>query len=121
MMSFGEAVKTCLHKYATFKGRARRSEYWFFYLFTVILGFIFGAISRNTGSGINSAFMLFILIPSISVCVRRLHDIGRSGWWWWLNFIPIIGAIVLLIFCAIDSDPNENRYGTSPKYSDNDF
>jgi uncharacterized membrane protein YhaH (DUF805 family) len=108
-----------LKNYANFHGRARRKEYWMFYLFNFL---IIGVI-LFLGEASNSDFMaallviyyLFILVPSLSVTVRRLHDIGKSGWMVLINFVPLIGGIILLIFTCMDSEPNDNQYGPNPK------
>jgi uncharacterized membrane protein YhaH (DUF805 family) len=112
-----------LKKYAVFSGRARRKEYWMFFLFnliiTVVLALIdslMGTFSPQAGLGLLSGlYSLAVLIPSIAVTVRRLHDTGRSGWWILIGLIPIIGGIVLLIFMVLDSQPGENQYGPNPK------
>lgn len=129
MMSFGDAVKTCFSKYATFKGRARRSEYWWYWLFAVILSCVavgvdysMGWINRTIGLGVCSGILsLALLLPNLAVAVRRLHDTGHSGWWYLITLIPLVGPIVLLIFLVLDSQPEENRFGASPKYSQTDF
>lgn len=129
-MGLFEAVKSVFSKYATFQGRASRSEYWFFYLFNILLeigllivGLILGAIvGDGTGAlaGMGIAYVLFCiygliaLIPSISVFVRRMHDIGRSGWWYWLALVPLVGVIVLLVFLLTGSDRGDNQYGPEP-------
>lgn len=117
-------------KYADFSGRARRKEYWSFFLFYMImmffLGFIDGFLSGFSGSyrvamdnyGIGLMVGLFILgsiIPSIAVAVRRLHDTNRSGWWLLLGLIPLIGSIWLIVLFCFDSHPGENRFGKKPK------
>jgi uncharacterized membrane protein YhaH (DUF805 family) len=112
-----------LRKYAIFSGRSRRKEYWYFVLFVVLITIalnmidgLFGAHHRSTGAGLLSTiFSLAILIPSISVSVRRLHDIDRTGWWVLISLVPLIGWIVLLIFHVQDSTPGPNRYGPNPK------
>ncbi len=112
-----------LRKYAQFGGRARRKEYWYFTLFNIIFSFTLGFIDGLVGSfdpeiGIGllgGIYSLAVLIPSIAVAFRRLHDTGRSGWWLLIGFIPLIGAIVLLIFMVSDSSEEENQYGVSPK------
>ena len=106
-----------LKKYAVFGGRARRKEYWMFFLFnfiiTVVLGLIEGLVD---GPGIvGSLYSLAVLIPGIAVSVRRLHDIGRCGWWMLIGLVPLVGAIVLLIFMVQDGQQGENQYGYSPK------
>ncbi len=129
-MGLTEAVKSVFSKYATFAGRASRSEYWFFYLFNILLeigllllGLIIGAIlGKGAGAlgGMAVAYVLLCIygliaiIPSISVFVRRMHDIGRSGWWYWIALIPIVGAIVLLVFLVTGGDRGDNQYGPEP-------
>lgn len=118
-MSFTESIKSVFSKYATFSGRARRSEYWYFALFVfivdLILSTVLGAISQKLGQTLSSLFSLAILIPSLAVCCRRLHDIGKSGWLQLLALIPVVGWIILIIWAAKDSDPGENQYGANPK------
>lgn len=112
-----------LKKYADFSGRARRKEYWYFALFNLIITFILGMIDGFTGSFSTEAgigilggiYMLAVLIPSISVSVRRLHDTDRSGWWLLIGLIPLIGFIVLLVFMVQDSKPGQNEFGSNPK------
>ena len=112
-----------LKKYATFSGRAQRAEYWYFVLFYIlifiglsILDGMTGSFSEAAGMGfLGGIFSLALLLPSIAVGVRRLHDTGRSGWWLLLALIPLIGAIVLLVFTVQDSTPGENQYGPNPK------
>jgi uncharacterized membrane protein YhaH (DUF805 family) len=112
-----------LKKYADFSGRAQRAEYWFFTLFYVIfflaLSLVDGAAGLFNviyGVGVLSGlFALAMIIPSISVSVRRLHDTSRSGWWLLIGLIPLIGAIVLLVFVCLDSTPGTNTYGPNPK------
>jgi uncharacterized membrane protein YhaH (DUF805 family) len=112
-------------RFADFSGRSQRAEYWYFVLFNFIISFVLGfvdglagTIISETGLGIlGILYGLFILIPSISVGVRRLHDTGRSGWWLLIGLIPIIGAIVLIIFFIQDSQSETNTYGPNPKMS----
>ena len=105
-MGFFGAIKSVLSKYATFSGRAQRSEYWWWVLFMILWIWI---------PIVNIVLGLIFLIPSLAVQVRRLHDIGRSGWWWFIGMIPIIGGIVLLVFYLTDSQTGENQYGPNPK------
>lgn len=129
MMSFGASVKTCFSKYATFKGRARRSEYWWFCLLnfiagivTVVLDYQMGTINIELGIGaLSGLYSLIVFLPGLAVSVRRLHDTGHSGWNYLLTFIPIIGSLFLLYFFVCDSAPEENRYGKSPKYTQETF
>lgn len=111
-----------LKKYAVFTGRARRSEYWFFTLFNfliaLVLGFIdgiFGTVSELGIGMLGFIYGLAVLVPGIAVGVRRLHDTGKTGWWLLLAFIPIIGAIILIVFFVQDSEAGENEYGPNPK------
>ncbi|MEP3561881.1 MAG: DUF805 domain-containing protein [Marinobacter sp.] len=112
-----------LKKYAVFSGRARRKEYWFFILFNIIISLVLGAIDGVMGSYSETAgvgllggiYSLAVLIPGIAVTVRRLHDTGRSGWWFLIVLVPVIGALVLLVFMVLDSKPEQNQYGANPK------
>lgn len=95
-MTFGESIKTCFSKYAEFSGRADRSEYWWFELFLVLL--IVGAgIVNETLSNLVS---LAVLLPSLAVGARRLHDIDKSGWWQLLYLVPVIGWLIVIYWCA---------------------
>ncbi|HXZ54118.1 MAG TPA: DUF805 domain-containing protein [Burkholderiales bacterium] len=112
-----------LKNYAVFSGRSRRSEYWYFVLFYliiyVVLAFvdgIAGTFNSRSGAGLfTTIFALGLLIPSLSVSVRRLHDTDRSGWWLLIGLIPLIGVIVLIVFFAQDSGAGTNRFGPNPK------
>lgn len=112
-----------LKKYAVFSGRARRMEYWMFVLFNIIFGMIAFYLDKTLGLAyseygygpIYGLYTLFVLIPSIAVAVRRLHDIGKSGWMLLLVFIPLIGAIWLLVLFVRNGDTGSNSYGTDPK------
>ena len=106
-----------LKKYAVFNGRARRKEYWMFFLFNLIIFLVIGFVEGLFGSPgiIGVLYSLAILIPGIAVSVRRLHDTGRSGWWLLIGFIPLLGVIVLLVFMVQDSKPGDNQYGANPK------
>jgi len=106
-----------LKKYAVFNGRARRKEYWMFFLFNIIIAIVLGVVEGILGSHgiIGMLYSLAFIIPGIAVSVRRLHDTERSGWWLLIGFVPIIGAIVLLVFMVQDSQSGQNQYGTNPK------
>jgi uncharacterized membrane protein YhaH (DUF805 family) len=111
-----------LKKYAVFNGRARRKEYWMFFLFNIIIAVILGLVEGFAGiapesdqSVLGTLYMLAVLLPGLAVGVRRLHDSDRSGWWLLIAFVPIIGAIILLVFMVQDSQPGENQYGPNPK------
>jgi uncharacterized membrane protein YhaH (DUF805 family) len=123
-MPFQDAVRICLQrKYVDFTGRARRSEYWFFFLFTVLAGIVGGILDGifrlrggpygSTGP-IQGLIQLALLLPSLAVGARRLHDTGRSGWWLLIGLIPIVGWIILLVFFVQDSQ-QDNQYGPNPK------
>lgn len=114
-----------IKNYATFSGRARRKEYWMFVLFNILFSFAASLIDRIAGlniamSGISigilsSLYSLFILIPSIAVIVRRLHDTNRSGGWFFIGLIPLIGWIVLIVFYCTEGTRGNNKYGADPK------
>ena len=114
---------SALKKYAQFSGRSQRSEYWYFLLFYILifigLSFVDGLIgtfSKHSAVGLlTGIFALAMVIPWISVGIRRLHDTDRSGWWLLVNLVPLIGGFVLLVFFAQDSQPGENRFGPNPK------
>lgn len=112
-MNLTMAVSTCLSKYATFSGRATRSEFWWFYLFTVLLGWgatVVGAIMVDGGAFLGNLISLIFLIPTFAAGSRRLHDIGRSGWWQ-LLVITLIGILLLIIWFAMDSEKSSNKFG----------
>ncbi|MGB5855916.1 MAG: DUF805 domain-containing protein [Oceanisphaera sp.] len=112
-----------LKKYAVFTGRARRKEYWFFVLISLIILFILafidnatGTLNEDRGMGLlGGIYSLAVLLPGLGVSVRRLHDSNRSGWWMLIGFIPILGSIVLLVFMLLGSTPGDNQYGANPK------
>jgi uncharacterized membrane protein YhaH (DUF805 family) len=114
-----------MKKYVTFSGRARRKEYWMFALFNLIFGIaalildsILGSAVEDFGYGLfYGLFILAITIPALAVTVRRLHDIGKSGWWFFTGFIPIIGGIWLFVLTLTDSQPGDNQFGQNPKMS----
>lgn len=123
-MGFAEAVRTCLSKYVTFEGRARRSEFWYFVLFQIIVSVVAGILDaivfpnwNVTGDQGPLPWLTnaLLLLPSIAVTARRLHDIDKSGWWQLLNFIPIIGWIIMLIWLVRDGQRQPNRFGYDPK------
>lgn len=105
-----------LKKYAVFNGRAHRREYWMFTLFNVIVSIIFSIVDSLFETNIfNMLYTLAVFLPSLGVSIRRLHDIGRSGWWLLLSFIPVIGWILLIYWACLDSQPGPNQYGPNPK------
>lgn len=116
-MSFTTAVSTCFGKYATFGGRARRSEYWWFTLcwgVSLMATMLIGQANNTLGTVLMVAVYLVFLLPGLAVAVRRLHDTGRSGWWYLLSLVPF-GGLVLLVFMVQDSQPGPNQFGESPK------
>jgi uncharacterized membrane protein YhaH (DUF805 family) len=114
---------TVIKKYAVFSGRARRKEYWMFFLFNLIFSIVaivldnlLGTAIKDLGYGlISGLYFLAVLIPGLAVTVRRLHDVGKSGWWIFISLVPLIGSIWLLVLLATDSQPVENGYGSNPK------
>jgi uncharacterized membrane protein YhaH (DUF805 family) len=135
-MSFGQAIRTCIDKFATFDGRATRSEFWWWYLFTVLVSMVgyipllvFGIIAASSSSGSTVSGVMGIitvilwivwiivvfalLIPTFAVGCRRLHDRGQSGWLQLLVLVPC-GNIVLLVFWVMEGTPGDNAYGPKP-------
>lgn len=115
-----------LRDYTTFSGRARRKEFWMFQLINTLIAvvlqllYLFAQAGSSTFFTLLTTFLvilysLFILIPSIAVSVRRLHDIGKSGFWYLIGFIPIVGLVLLIVWFVQDSDPGQNEYGPNPK------
>jgi uncharacterized membrane protein YhaH (DUF805 family) len=112
-----------LKKYATFSGRARRKEYWFFSLFNLIVTLILIAVDLTTGTFsaalgmgfLDGIYTLAVVLPCLAVTVRRLHDTDRSGWWLFILLIPLIGAIALFVFLVQDSKQGQNQFGVNPK------
>lgn len=114
-------------KYAVFAGRARRKEYWHFWLFNILITLVLaiittvmGFVSRGTSLGLIGSCLLClyglaVLIPGLAVSVRRLHDTGKSGWWLLIGLVPFVGGIVLLVFMVLDSQRDANQYGLNPK------
>jgi len=112
-----------IRNYVGFSGRAHRTEFWMFVLInlviTLVLSFIDGMLglaSAEYGMGpLQGLYSLAVLLPSLAVAVRRLHDTGRTGWWLLICLIPLIGAIVLIVFYCLDSQEGDNQYGPNPK------
>ena len=109
IMSFADSVKGCMQKSFTKQGRASRSEYWFFVLFNLLLGI--GSIFAHPLIGM---ITLVTLPASLCVMVRRLHDLDRSGWWWLIAFIPLIGGLILLVWFISEGTEGTNDYGEVP-------
>lgn len=123
-MDFMTAVKTCFSKYVGFSGRARRSEYWWFALFSFLVGVVTNIVDAALGTDyegatsgglVNTLVSLAIFLPGLAVAVRRLHDTDRSGWWVLIAIIPLIGWILILVWLCTDSKPGDNRFGPNPK------
>ena len=125
-MTFTSAIATCFRKYADFSGRARRSEYWKFMFFTMIVEVLTTAVFTTiipivvdiNGSEISLIYLaacLIFALPKLAVSVRRLHDIGKSGWFYLISLIPVVGQIIFFIWCVKDSEPRTNKYGHDPK------
>ena len=105
-----------LKQYAVFSGRARRKEYWMFTLINFIVIVVLAVLEALLGIfGPNLIYGLAVFVPSLAVAIRRLHDTDRSGWWMLIGLVPVIGAIVLVVFMVLDGTPGDNRFGTNPK------
>lgn len=122
-MTFKEAVYNVFSNYTNFSGRARRSEYWYFTLFNIIVSMVLSLLMRLTAGSfmfglfrlVEVVFSLAVLIPGLAVVWRRLHDIGRSGAWYLLILVPFVGVIILIVWLCRDSQPDANQYGPCPK------
>jgi uncharacterized membrane protein YhaH (DUF805 family) len=117
-MGFQEAIRTVWGKYTDFSGRARRSEYWFWALALIIAEIIVAILLRIAWPLGFIAWLALIcatIVPSLAVLWRRLHDTGKSGWWVLIGFVPFVGGIILLVFVCLDSQPQPNQWGPSPK------
>lgn len=109
-VSFVDAFKLFFLRYADFGGRSRRSEYWWASLAIGILGTVISAIVPD----LSWIWSLAVMVPGVALCVRRLHDIGKSGWWYLINFVPLVGQIIFLIWACKDST-EDNQWGPNPK------
>ena len=125
-MSFGQAIKSFFINYVNFKGRARRSEFWFAVLFTSLVSMaisiiapghteLVNGIEIQQSSALSNLWQLATLLPSLSISWRRLHDVDKSGGWWFFVFLPIVGWILLLIQFVKDGQPVANRFGEPVK------
>jgi len=112
-----------IRKYAVFNGRAARPEFWWFVLYNLIIAAVINLVAgiivgRSSGQVVGDLYSLAVLLPSLGVGIRRLHDTNRTGWWYLLVFIPVIGWIVLIVFLAMASDSGSNNYGSNPQNPD---
>jgi uncharacterized membrane protein YhaH (DUF805 family) len=118
MMGFTEAVRSVVvERYADFQGRSPRSEFWWFALFYMLLSLGVGmiaAVSDTLGGILNLVVTICLLVPSLAVSIRRLHDTDRTGWWILLYLIPVIGTIVLIVFYVQRGTDGDNRFGPDP-------
>ena len=135
-MTFIDAVRSGFSNYVTFSGRARRSEFWFWFLFAIIAGVVAAVldsmlfpammdVQTEMGDGvasfsaqggpISALVSLGLFLPGLAVAVRRLHDVDRSGWWLLLAFVPLIGIIVLIVWWCTEGTRGPNRFGPDPK------
>jgi uncharacterized membrane protein YhaH (DUF805 family) len=116
--TFVNSIAICLHRYFQFRGRAPRAEYWYFVLFQFLAGIaadIVDLILFGPKTGIISSIVgLALLIPSLAVWCRRIHDIDRTGWWWLLALVPVVGWIILLVWACTPGTSGPNRYGSDP-------
>jgi uncharacterized membrane protein YhaH (DUF805 family) len=116
---------------ADFSGRSRRKEYWYFQLFNSLIFFALAILSASFdwlffGEGSKGGVLLFVIIlygiisfvPSLAITIRRLHDVGKSGWWYCIGFVPIVGSIILLVLTILDSEPFANQWGLDPKVAE---
>jgi uncharacterized membrane protein YhaH (DUF805 family) len=123
-MGMPDAVRSVLGQYANFSGRARRSEFWWFCLASFLASIVASVIDVVVGSEVTSGagifeilLLLALLIPTLAVGARRLHDTGRTGWWQLIAIVPLVGIIVLIVFWAQEGHPNPNQHGPSPKFA----
>ena len=135
-MTFSESIRTCFSKFVTWEGRAARSEYWYFVLFCLLSQIAAAVVDGVLGTGFKMAnpmtgveqsmgygwvYMLTalaLLLPNLAVLVRRLHDTDRSGWWYWIALIPLIGIILLIVWLASRGTNGTNRFGSDPLGAD---
>ena len=123
-MSFTAAIKTCFAKYITFRGRAPRSEFWYFHLFVFLVMLVIVVAAAVTATNaremapivgvVGALFYLAIILPGLAVMVRRLHDRNRSGWHYWWVLVPFIGGIIVFIWLCQKGVEGENRFGPDP-------
>lgn len=112
-----EYYKKYWANYVNFKGRARRSEYWYPVLCNFVISLVLALLAQLVSflGILGGIFSLAVVLPSLGVAVRRLHDVGKSGWWLLIGLVPLVGGILLLVWACTDSNPGENQYGPNPK------
>ena len=103
-----------MKNYVNFEGRATRAEFWWFFLFNFIVGCILNLFGPKVGTTLSGIWSLAILLPQLGLGVRRLHDINKSGWYWLIGLIPIVGWIILIVWWAKQGDTTDNQYGPVP-------
>lgn len=117
-MGFSEAVRSALiERYADFQGRAPRSEYWWFVVFNILMSIVIalvGAVTQTLGNVLDVIVTLALIVPNLAVSVRRLHDTDRSGWWFLLVLVPLLGTIVLIVWFVMRGTDGDNRFGPDP-------
>jgi len=118
-MSFVEAIRSVLTQYVGFSGRARRAEYWYFFLFECIVNFVLSMLGNITDMNffniLITLFNLAVFLPGLAVCFRRMHDTGKSAWYLLIGLVPIVGQILIMLWFIKDSEPGTNQYGPNPK------
>ena len=116
-MGFGQAIAACLSKYADFQGRAARPEYWWFALFNALVSIVASIVDKDViGVPVVQAIVaLALIVPTVAVAVRRLHDTNRSGWWLLIAVIPLIGGVALLVWFCLRGTEGDNRFGPAPQ------
>jgi len=120
-MGFGEAIQSGFRNYVGFNGRASRSEYWWWILFAFLISIAANIVDRSLGGGMSTVGLLggivalALLLPNIAIGIRRLHDRDKSGWWLLLIFIPLVGAIILVIWFVVRGTQGPNRFGPDPR------
>jgi uncharacterized membrane protein YhaH (DUF805 family) len=115
--SFAGSIALCLHRFVQFSGRSPRAEYWYFVLFTALIAVaavLVDAAFLNGSRLFSTVVNLAVFLPALSVFVRRLHDLDRSGWWYWLILVPVVGAVILFIWLISRGTRGANRFGPEP-------
>ena len=116
-IAFMDAVKACFSKYADFNGRSPRAEFWYFILFNAVVGVVLFTLAAAVASFFIYIYYLYalaVMVPNIAVSIRRMHDIGRSGWWVLISLVPMIGSIWFIVLAALPSQLGSNQFGSNP-------